>query len=126
MMSLYGLFADVADVRGHILALEGLLPGGAVSVIGDELVRLAKAEHGGLSVTFVLSLLLSLWSANAGMRALLRGLTTAYETRERRGPVALTLISLLFTLGATAFGVAALALLGAAPRLVARLGFDPA
>jgi membrane protein len=126
MMSLYGLFADVGEVRHHVLALQGLLPGGAVTVLGNELRRLAEAEHGGLSLTFALSLAISLWSANAGARALLKGLTVAYETRERRGPVALTLTALAFTVGGILFGVVLLGVVASAPAVAARLGIDAA
>ncbi len=124
MMSLYGLFADVGEVRGHILALRGLAPAGAVTILGDELRRLASSEHGGLSLTFAVSLALSLWSANAGMRALLKGLTIAYETRERRGPIVLHLTAMAFTGAGIILCALVLSVIGSVPALLARLEID--
>ena len=40
-VSLYGLFANVEDARRQIVSLSGFLPSGAVSVIGDQMERLA-------------------------------------------------------------------------------------
>ena len=113
--SLYGLVADVEDVRRQIASLAGLLPGGALTVIGDQLTRLANADHGRLGVAFLISLLLSLWASNAGTKALIAGLNVAYEQRERRNFIRLNLVSLGFTAGAVTFVVLAAAALAVVP-----------
>jgi membrane protein len=126
IVSLYGLFADVDGVRRQILALSGIIPEGALRVLGQEMLRLTIAEHGGLTLTLIFSILLSLYSANAGMKALLKALTTAYEEKERRGFLRLNLVSLAFTAGGAVFAVATLASVVAAPDLLARLGLGGA
>ncbi|MBS0409513.1 MAG: YihY/virulence factor BrkB family protein [Proteobacteria bacterium] len=122
IVSLYGLFADVDDVRRQILHLSGIIPEGAMRVLGQEMLRLSITEHGGLTLTLIISLSISLYSANAGMKALLKALTTAYEEKERRGFVRLNLVSLAFTAGGSLFAVATVAAVVAVPDLLARLG----
>jgi membrane protein len=121
-VSLYGLVADVSDVERQIAALHGLLPEGAISVVSDELTRLTAADHGALSFAFAISLGVSIWSANAGFKALMDGLNVAYETRERRGFIRLNLESLAFTVGAILAAMAAVAADVYAPAALAPLG----
>jgi membrane protein len=125
-ISLYGLVADAADAQRHVTALAGLLPSGAVSVISDELVRLTRADHGALGIAFAVGLAISIWSSSAGAKALIAALNVAYETPERRGFFGLTLLSLLFTLGAIALGIFALGLAADAPALLTRFGVSSA
>ena len=124
-VSLYGLVANVGDAERQLSALTGVLPSGAISVIADELGRLTAADHGALGFAFAASVVVSIWSANAGVKALIDGLNVAYGAHERRGFVMLTLVSLAFTVGiilAAALGGVALA---AAPAVLSRLGLQP-
>ena len=121
--SIYGLFADVDDARRLLSQLNGLLPGGALSVLSDQLVRLAATDNGQLGLAFVVSLLISVWSANAGIKALFAGLNVAYEARERRRFIRLNLISLAFTAGAIVLAVVGIAAMVAAPATLARFGY---
>jgi membrane protein len=118
-VALYGLFADVHAAQKQISAMQGLLPSGAVSVIGDQITRLTLTNHRKLGATFLVSLLLSIWSSNAG----LKGLNVAYEEKESRGFIQLNLVSLAFTMGATIFAILSIAAVVAAPGLLSALGF---
>jgi membrane protein len=115
LVSLYGLFADPNQIRHQLSMLNGIMPGGALDLVKSQLGRIAASKHSGLSLAFVIGILVSLWSATAGMRALVRGLNVAYETEETRGFVRLTLLCLALTLGGVVFLVAALAAVIAAP-----------
>ena len=121
-VSLYGLVFDVADARRQVLGLAGLLPGGAVNILSDELMRLTGANHGALGLAFVVSLATSIWSSNAGAKALIEGLNVAYEAREKRNFVHLTLVSLSFTVGVIVLGVCGIAFVVAAPALLSDAG----
>ncbi len=121
-VSLYGLVANIEDARRLVLGLHGFVPGGAVSVLQAELARLAAADHGALGLAFVVSLLFSIWSANAGLKALIAGLNVAYETREKRGLIGLNLIALAFTAGVILTAIAGVAVIVAAPHLLASFG----
>ncbi|AYV48583.1 YihY/virulence factor BrkB family protein [Caulobacter flavus] len=109
-VALYGLFADVSDAQRHIQAMAAILPGGAITLIGDQMVRAAAAREGGLSLAFVFGLLVALWSANGAMKALISGLNIAYEEHEKRGVIGKILVPLAFTVGGLTFALAAIAL----------------
>jgi membrane protein len=121
-VSLYSLVSDPGQARGELARLAGFLPSGALDVLGDELSRLTAAGHGALSLAFVASLAVSIWSANAGVKALIDGLNVAYEARETRGFIRLTLLSLALTFGGIVLAVAAAALLAVAPAWLDRTG----
>lgn len=63
-VALYGLVADVAEAQRNVQAMSAILPGGAISLIGDQMVRVASAQNGGLSLAVVVGFLIALWSAN--------------------------------------------------------------
>ena len=100
LVSIYGLFADPANIQAQLSSLSSLLPGGAVEVISDQLQRVASGGRTRLGATFTLTLAISLWSANAGMKALFDALNIVYGTTESRGLIKLNAISLAFTGGA--------------------------
>ncbi|MFC5487077.1 YihY/virulence factor BrkB family protein [Microvirga aerilata] len=109
LMSVYGLFADPATIQDHLTALSGVLPGGALDIIREQVVRIASAGEGTLGLSFIIGLAVSLWSANAGMKAIFDALNIVYDEEEKRSFVKLNLGSLTFTLAAVGFLLLALA-----------------
>jgi membrane protein len=124
-VSLYGLFADVAAAQKQLAALTGILPADSLTLIGKEMTRIAAVKSASLSLTFLASFLLSLWSANAGVKGLFAGLNVAYEEREKRGFVKLNLTSLAFTVLLLVFLALAMAAMVAAPVAIQALYLDP-
>ena len=98
-VSLYGLFTDPAGINAQLNLASGFLPEGALQVIGDQVTRIAAQGQGTLSLTFAGTLLLSMWGANAGTKAIFDALNIIYKEREHRSFLALTWHSLVFTLG---------------------------
>jgi membrane protein len=121
-VSLYGLFADIHAAREHLSYLRGILPGDVLRFVGDEMIRVVSAHQSKLSGAFILSLLISLWSANAGISALITGLNVAYEQKETRGFVAVHILSLVLTIGALIVSMGAFVLLVAVPAAETKLG----
>ncbi|MBB4039839.1 membrane protein [Microvirga flocculans] len=109
LVSIYGLFADPATIQDHLNALSGVLPGGAVEIVGEQVKRIASQGGGTLGLSFIIGLAISLWSANAGMKAVFDALNIVYDEEEKRSFVQLNLQSLAFTLAAIAFVLIALA-----------------
>jgi membrane protein len=103
LVSIYGLFADPASIQDHLNALSGVLPGGALDIVREQVTRIASQGGGTLGLSFVIGLAISLWSANAGMKAILDALNIVYDEEEKRSFIKLNLISLTFTLGAIGF-----------------------
>jgi membrane protein len=111
MVSLYGLFADANTINEHMGLVSGFLPDGALSVIGDQVRRLAAQSNAKLGITFIGTLLLSLWGANAGTKSIFDALNIIYKEREKRGFLTLTWRSLLFTLaGLGLIGIASISI----------------
>ena len=77
-------------------------------MIGEQVKRITSKGSGTLGFAFFSGLAISLWSANAGMKAMFDALNVAYDEDEKRGFIALNLRSLAFTLGAILLLVLAL------------------
>ena len=125
LVSLYGLFADPSTINEHLRLASGFLPEGALEVIGDQVRRIAS-QKGTLGITFIGTLALALWGANAGTKAIFDALNIIYKEREKRSFVGLTLQSLLFTLGAIALMLVALAGIVVVPVVLKLLGIPEA
>jgi membrane protein len=115
LVSIYGLFADPATILQHLDSVAGLLPAGGVDVIRDQLNRLSAQPRSTLGVSFVVGLVISLWSANGGIKALFDALNIVYEERETRSFIKLNATTLAFTLAMIAFVIVALACIVAVP-----------
>jgi membrane protein len=122
IVAVYGLFGDIAALSSQMDQLAEFLPGGAIEVIGDQLKRAAEGGKGTLGIAFLVSLAISLWSANAGVKALFDALNIVYDTKETRGFVALNAESLAFTVGTAAFLLLAMSLVVALPPVLGNLG----
>lgn len=121
-VSLYGIFADVGAVREQLADMSMVFPREVVSIIGDQMLRLTSQEQSSLSIAFVVSLLLSVWTANAGMKALFNGLNVAYDETEKRNFFVLTATTYGFTFGVLVFLVLMSGLLIGVPVLLDRMG----
>ena len=102
LVSIYGLFADPATIQDNLNALSGVLPGDATDIISEQLVRVASKGRGTLGFSFVIGLVLSLWRANAGMKAIIDALNVIYDEEGKRSILKLNHESLAFTLDAMA------------------------
>jgi membrane protein len=120
-VSVYGLFIDPATVEKLLYHWSAILPNDALELIGDQMMRLGAQRHEVLSAAFAVSTLISIWSANAGMKALLVGLNVAYGEIEKRPYLRRTLFTYAVTLSAVAVVSAITMLTVAAPVLLAAL-----
>ncbi len=122
LVSLYGLAADPATIADHMRQLYFFLPAAAADLIAGQLARIAARPTETLGATLAFSLALSLWSANAGMKAIFDALNVVHGVDEDRSLVRLTCQTLGFTLGAIALLLLALAGVVAVPVAVRWLG----
>jgi membrane protein len=96
-VSLYGLVADASTIDAHLSLASGVLPAGAVDLLYEQITMLTSKGDARLSLGFLIGLCIALWSANAGIRAIIDALNVVYDEKEKRSFVKL-LTSLLFTL----------------------------
>jgi membrane protein len=115
LVSIYGLFADPGSIANQLQAASGILPGGAVDVIRDQLTRLTSQGSTTLGISFVVGLIISLWSANGGTKALFDALNAVYAEKEKRSFIRLNAISIAFTIGMIGFLLIALVCVVALP-----------
>jgi len=122
LVSLYGLVADTATISEQLGSLQGILPQGALDIVGEQVTRLNEKGNTTLGFSLLLGLALSIWSANGGMKHVFDALNLVYNERESRGFFTLNLVSLGFTAGALLFLVLALAGVVALPIALNFLG----
>lgn len=122
LVSVYGLFADPKSISDNVSALSGILPGGGVQVMTDELSRVATQGRSSLSLALAFGLVVSLWSANSGMKAVVDALNVAFDDPEERSFLRLNALTLLFTLLSLVFVVAMLAILIVLPAALRDIG----
>jgi membrane protein len=121
-VSCYGLFANAGAVQGDLLLLANFLPSGALAIVQEQIERIAS-KPSGLSLGFAVGLLIALWSANAGVKAMIDALNVIEGQDERRGFIRLNLLSLSLTLGAIVFLLLAVGTVVAFPLLLSALGW---
>jgi membrane protein len=122
LVALYGLFADPSSITTHLETLSGVLPGGAIEVVGGEMRRIASQGGATLGITFIVGLATALWSANAGMKAIFDALNIVYGEEEKRGFIRLNAVSLMFTAGAIVFVLLAIGIMVVLPLVFGFLG----
>src|SRR5690606_1936280 len=121
LVSVLGLMMQPADVERLVQAGGALLPPDALAIIEEQVHAVATASGGALGLSLVISVLLSFWSATAGMKGLMTAFNIVYDEDEKRGFLRYYATAILLTLGAMAFLVAALALVALLPVLLAQL-----
>ncbi|HEV7367996.1 YihY/virulence factor BrkB family protein [Arenibaculum sp.] len=121
MVSIWGLVADPARLASEVQAMSGVLPEQARTIISDQLQQLAGAG-GRLGFWAAVSILIALWSASQGTKALMTAFNIAYEEEEKRGFLRYYGTALLLTLGMILFVPVVLALIAAVPAIIGSLG----
>jgi membrane protein len=123
-VSLYGLFAKTSSISDQLSLVAGVFPNDAIDIIRDQIARLIAKGDAKLSINFIATFCIALWSANAGTKAIIDALNVIYEEKEKRGLIRLTLISLGFTLAALAALTLALTGIILLPHLLDYFGLD--
>lgn len=123
VVSLYGLFADRHSIQTVVMASARFLPAGATSTLHAELQHLISQPAQKLNFAFVSGLVVALWSASGGIKALVEGLNVAYEAKETRSFIRLTLQALIATAAAVLLSTVWLTLIIVVPVLVRGLPF---
>jgi membrane protein len=110
-VSIYGLVADPTTVRDQIARLTETLSPETAKLVGEQIRQVTGGAGGALGLATVLGILIALWSASSGMKALVTGINMTYDETESRKFVKLRGLALLLTLGAMVLLAVALALI---------------
>jgi membrane protein len=122
LVSCYGLFANPDSINAHLSFLQDVMPAEAYSIVQDQIARVIAKGQAGLSLGFAIGLLLALWSANAGMKALMDALNIVNEEKEKRSFIRLNLVSLAFTVAGIFAVLAAVGAIVVTPLVLSPVG----
>ncbi len=120
--SIYGLVSDPAQIERQIESLSAALPQQARDLLVSQMRELAGQAGGALSFGLVLSLGIALWSAAAGVKALMTALNIVYDEEEGRSFLTFTLTALVLTLGLILLLIVTLTLVVVLPAIIGFLG----
>jgi membrane protein len=126
LVSSYALFNNANTVNDHMAFISGFLPEGTFSIIQDQVTRVLSKGDMKLGGAFVGSLLLAVWSANGGMKAIIDALNVVYDEKEKRGFFALNAVSLAFTAGGVVGILLAIGLVVVTPVALSIVGLGSA
>ena len=121
-VSLYGLVASYDTINEHISLLSYVLPSGGLDIVRDQIGRIVAKGNDKLSFGLVFGLGLALWSANAGIKAMMDALNVIEDEEEHRGFIRLNTVSLTFTFGAIVFLLLAIGAVVAFPLVMSTFG----
>ncbi len=124
LVSLYGLVANPATISQHVNDLSSVMPEGATQIVGDQLDHLTANGNSTLGLAFLITLAISLWSANSGMKAFFDAMNVVYDEREQRNFIKLNALSLAFTVSALAFLILALCAMVVIPVVMSYIGLS--
>ena len=82
-VALWGLVADPGVIRGYLEVAERFLPPEAGQLVHDQVMGLILAPRTALQWTTILSLAIALYSARAGVSALIQGLDVVHRAKPR-------------------------------------------
>jgi membrane protein len=121
-IALWGLFFDPAAIQAQMQSVSGVLPPEAAGIVTDQARSVASATGTGLSLAAVGGVLIALYSASKGVKALIEGLNIIYDEEEKRGFIMLNLVALGLMLATIVMVAVSLALIAVLPALLGNLG----
>ena len=106
VIAIWGIAFDPLIIRGQMELLRDMLPLDAANLVSTQVEGLLAVSGGGLGWATALSTLLALWSARAGVAAMMRGLNAIHQLPNRAGhrhqasAMALTLVLIALAMAA--------------------------
>lgn len=117
-LSIYGYIADPARVQVQLENVSGMFPKQAWDILDSQVMAVASAPNAQLGLGIAVGLLIALWSAGAGIRAIMRAMNIAYDEKEKRSLTKFYALAGTFTLSLTIFLWIALAVIIGVPALL--------
>jgi membrane protein len=121
-VSAFGLVLDPAQVEPQLELLDGVVPEEGRALIAARLADLVATPRPRLEWGAILGAGIAVWSASAGIRALLSALNLVHGAPEQRGALAFYATALLLTLGGILAVMVGLGFLVLLPKALALIG----
>jgi len=122
VISIYGLVAEPQSATAQVQRLADIMPDQARETLTGQLEALTKSAGKGLSLGAALGILAAIWTASAGMKAMIAGINVAYDQIETRKFLKLRGLALLLTLGAIVTMAVAIGIIVVLPVVTGLLG----
>lgn len=114
LIAIFGLISDPEVVQSEMELLRDVIPEPAYDLLADQLVRLLSTSGTALRWTTLVSFGVVLWSARAGVSAVVQGLNAIYDIPNRSG-IRHEILSLGMTLALMAVAVVAMLIVVVVP-----------
>lgn len=122
IISIWALMFDPQQIEQQIGLISGMMPEDAAAIVEEQARTVAASTGAGVSIAAIGGLLLTLYSAAQGMKAMMEGLNVIYDEEERRGLIRLNLVALALTLGLILVVIVSLGLIMIVPALLGVVG----
>jgi membrane protein len=99
LVSAYGLFFDASMITHNLSLADDVVPNEVLDLLRQQADRIASQSNGTLTIGFVVGLLVALWSAMGGVKAMIDALNVTYDQKETRSLLRYNFVALLFTVG---------------------------
>jgi len=120
VIAIWGLVGDRTVIMQQLEQLRVLLPGDVYSLLADQITNLTTAGTDALGLAGAISIILAIWSARAGVAALIRGMNAVYDEHSRSG-IWHHVMALILTLSLMVVALVALGTVVVVPILMALL-----
>ena len=122
LVSAYGLLFSPGTITNNLALLNDVVPDNVLSIVHEQTSRIASNSGSALSIGIVVGILVSLWSAMSGVKAMIDALNVIYEQKEGRSFIKLNLVALAFTLAGFAAFLLAIASIVVLPLILSPIG----
>lgn len=125
LVLMYAWISDPAEISGHIQAVSEFIPKEIQTMLNEQLGTLASTTSSTLGFGAIFSLLIALWSASKGSKAIIEALNIIYDEEEKRGFVKFNSLALGLTFMGIIVGLLAIAAVVVVPLVMGIFDFGP-
>ncbi len=125
MVLTYGFIAAPETVLKNMQQMTSVVPADAAKLIGEQLMNVVKTSGGKKGIGILVALAIALYGARNAAAAIVTALNIAYEEKETRGFVRLTLLTLGITAAAVVVAIVAMIAVGALGHLESLIPWAP-
>lgn len=123
-LSIFGYIADPQQLQSQLEIISNLMPPDAWAILDVQIMAVVSAPNGQLGIRIAIGLLIALWSAGSGIRAIMQAMNLAYDEVEARGPAKFYALASTLTLSIMIFLWIALAVIIGVPAVLALMKLD--
>ena len=120
---IYTWVSDPAEISSHISKVSQFIPEEIQTMLNEQLKGLASKAPTTLGLSAISALLIALWSASKGSKAIIEALNIIYDEEDKRGFFKLNFLALGMTFLGAVLGVLALSVVVVVPAIINLFNF---